>query len=94
MVFKQLFFFQNTLLARETPQTPFMANAILDFHFVFWNPSLIVMGAPEGENAIYGYTLNWKPKKICPHGSKTSNDMTRGSVSFIGPESDHCLPLI
>ena len=32
------FFLQNTLMARETP--PFMANAILSFHFDYLNPSL------------------------------------------------------
>ena len=39
------FFLQNTLImARETP-SPFMANAILNFHFDYWNPSLIHIGA-------------------------------------------------
>ena len=28
-------------MAREPPLPPFMANAILNFHFCFWNPSLI-----------------------------------------------------
>ena len=26
------------------PRLPFMANAILDFHFCFWNPSLLLLG--------------------------------------------------
>ena len=28
-------------MARETPPPPFMANTILNFHFVFWNLSLM-----------------------------------------------------
>ena len=42
MVFKKIIF-QNSLMANETPSRPppFMANAILNFHFDFLNPSLI-----------------------------------------------------
>ena len=42
MVFKKIIF-QNSLMANETPSRPprpFMANAILNFHFDFWHPSL------------------------------------------------------
>ena len=38
ILFKKIIF-QNTLLAHETP--PLMASSILNFHFCFWNPSLI-----------------------------------------------------
>ena len=42
MVFKKIIF-QNSLMANETPSRPplpFMANAILNFHFDFLHPSL------------------------------------------------------
>ena len=41
MVFKKIIF-QNSLMANETPSRPppFMANAILNFHFDFPHPSL------------------------------------------------------
>ena len=39
MVFKKIIF-QNKYVALETPPL-FMANAILNFHFDFLNPSLI-----------------------------------------------------
>ena len=43
MVFKKIIF-QNSLMANETPSRPppFMANAILNFHFDFLHTSLIV----------------------------------------------------
>ena len=37
MVFKKIIF-QNMYVALETP--PFMANAILNFHFDYWHTSL------------------------------------------------------
>ena len=40
MVFKKIIF-QNRYVALETPPSPFMANTILDFHFDYWNTSLI-----------------------------------------------------
>ena len=42
MVFKKIIF-QNSLMANETPSRPpppFMANAILNFHFDYWHTSL------------------------------------------------------
>ena len=38
------FFFQNRYVAHETPSRPppFLANTILNFHFDYWNPSLII----------------------------------------------------
>ena len=41
MVFKKIIF-QNSLMANETPSRPppFMANAILNFHFDYLKPSL------------------------------------------------------
>ena len=43
MVFKKIIF-QNSLMANETPSRPppFMANAILNFHFDYLHPSLII----------------------------------------------------
>ena len=43
MVFKKIIF-QNRYVALETPlrPPPFMAKAILNFHFDYWNPSLTV----------------------------------------------------
>ena len=43
MVFKKIIF-QNRYVALETPSRPppFMANAILNFHFDFLTPSLII----------------------------------------------------
>ena len=38
MVLKKIIF-QNRYVALETPP-PFMANAILNFHFDYWHPSL------------------------------------------------------
>ena len=42
--FKKIIF-QNRYVALETPSrpplSPFMANAILNFHFDYWHPSLI-----------------------------------------------------
>ena len=45
MVFKKIIF-QNSLMANETPSRPppFMANAILNFHFDFLHPSLRYVG--------------------------------------------------
>jgi len=44
MVFKKIIF-QNRYVALETPSRPlpFMAKAILNFHFDYLNPSLIIM---------------------------------------------------
>ena len=43
MVFKKIIF-QNRYVALETPSRPppFMANTILNFHFDYWNTSLIL----------------------------------------------------
>ena len=39
-------------MARKTP-TPFMANAILDIHLFFWNPSLTPNDKIEFENIFF-----------------------------------------
>ena len=55
MVFKKIIF-QNSLMANETPSRPpppFMANAILNFHFDFLNPSLSCL------NSEWKATLNF-----------------------------------
>ena len=55
MVFKKIIF-QNRYVALETPSSPppFMANAILNFHFDFLKPSL------KAFTAIFGECLNYK----------------------------------
>ena len=49
--------FQNSLMANETPSRPppFMANALLNFHFDYWHTSLTNIGFVM-EN-IYSFTI-------------------------------------
>ena len=59
MVFKKIIF-QNSLMANETPSRPpppFMANAILNFHFDYLNPSLT--------NIASGILTSWCIARIC-----------------------------
>ena len=59
--------FQNTLMARETPP-PFMANAILNFHFCFLNHSLIPSTNDDinakSECKCNGLELHYKPDEV------------------------------
>ena len=62
MVFKKIIF-QNRYVALETgldPPPPFMANAILNFHFDFLNPSLSVRSFVGQEFAVFNLVIPTK----------------------------------
>ena len=74
MVFKKIIF-QNSLMANETPSRPpppFMANAILNFHFDYRHPSLTHLHVQEkSENGFLKITVfvsRIYPTKTCQWG--------------------------
>ena len=75
MVFKKTIF-QNRYVALETPSRPppFMSNTILNFHFDYWNPSLI--------SILLVYT-GWLPRSSHPCSvKKWKNPMSQPELNL------------
>ena len=78
MVFKKIIF-QNSLMANETPSRPppFMANAILNFHFDYRHTSLIEINVTTLTNptiwAKFKMRSDWQGKARIGLGSDKNN---------------------